>query len=218
MTNRQRAAVAVTGTLVLLSVAGFAPSRSQPNGKKVDAPLKVAELLDSIVQPRFQKDAGVFGMGRVMSVNGHNFVARFKPADEAEVRVLNQANAYDRDYLISFLHMTHVPGKYKHPGDERPGTANPKPYLTPLAVRDVNDVMVGSRVDARTLEKVVLKVLPRLRTGANAQAPFDKWLVVMRPVRALQSSCLSCHTGAKTGDTLGVMVYAVNKAAGGATK
>ena len=33
----------------------------------------------------------------------------------------------------------------------------------------------------------------------------------MRPVLASKQECLGCHKGARTGDTLGVMVYAVSK-------
>jgi len=39
----------------------------------------------------------------------------------------------------------------------------------------------------------------------------EDWLVVMRPIRATKPSCLGCHAGAKPGDTLGAMVYTVQK-------
>ena len=41
---------------------------------------------------------------------------------------------------------------------------------------------------------------------------LGNWRLVLRPVLASRDSCLGCHAGAKRGDTLGVMVYAVDKA------
>ena len=66
------------------------------------------------------------------------------------------------------------------------------------------------------LGKVTLPLLPLLRKGEREDVNFGNWLVALRPVRAEQDSCLGCHAGAKRGDTLGVMVYAVDKNANSA--
>ena len=57
------------GSAVLLTLSLF-PSRSQSFSKE-DTPPKVTEMLDCIIQPRFQKDAGVFGTGRIITLPGH---------------------------------------------------------------------------------------------------------------------------------------------------
>lgn len=220
MTLYRRATTAVVGALALVVATSFAPLLGQPRGKE-DAALKVAEHLDKIVQPRFQKDAGVLGMDRIVTVQGHTKIARFKAADAAESQALSKANSYGRDYVIAFLHMTHVPGKYNNRADNRPVLVEVKPFLTALAVREgtsMEDFDGAKFVRAQAVSELVLDHLPILRAGKEAQAPFEKWLVVMRPVRALQASCISCHTGAKQGDTLGVMVYAVDKVSSVAKK
>ena len=64
----------------------------------------------------------------------------------------------------------------------------------------------------KNLTRVVLPSLPALRRGQGQTVDYQNWLVVMRPVRATHASCLGCHARrAKRGDTLGVMVYAVDK-------
>ena len=61
------------------------------------------------------------------------------------------------------------------------------------------------------LKPVVTAHMMTLKQGLPAQADYQNWVVVMRPVRALHQGCIMCHAGAKRGDTLGVMVYAVDK-------
>ncbi len=59
--------------------------------------------------------------------------------------------------------------------------------------------------------RLVLPHLAALKHGHPAEAEYENWVIVMRPVRALHQSCINCHAGARRGDTLGVMVYAVDK-------
>src|SRR5258708_2612849 len=102
-----------------LTVIGIASSLSQQGN--APSHLEVAELLDRIIQPRFQKDTRVFGITRVVKlVGGHarvdssagfEFAGRFRTTAPEEIPLLTGANAYKQDYLIAFLHTTHVPGK-----------------------------------------------------------------------------------------------------------
>ncbi len=55
------------------------------------------------------------------------------------------------------------------------------------------------------------KALPKLKQGQGVEQSVGDWLVVIRPVRAMKTSCLKCHEGAKLGDTLGALAYAVSK-------
>lgn len=55
-------------------------------------------------------------------------------------------------------------------------------------------------------------VLPTLQRGQEFCKTKGGWTVLFSPVRASGDTCLSCHTSAKRGDTLGVMVYAVSNA------
>ncbi len=201
-------------TAAPLAGAQRSPTKGQTQVlPKDEVALQVADALDSIIQPRFQNDAGKFGVGRLVTVDGHVFVADLEAADPAEAAVLAKAKAYQRDYLIAFLHTTHVPGKFTRGGlSPQPQF---KPYLSTLAGsgfgrRDLSSAAVYFRGQA--LQPAVVAAFPRLADGAVAPFMVDNQWVFLRPVRALQSSCLDCHTGAKKGDTLGVMVYAVSSA------
>ncbi|MCW3098412.1 MAG: hypothetical protein JWL77_4030 [Chthonomonadaceae bacterium] len=63
----------------------------------------------------------------------------------------------------------------------------------------------------KEMGKAAHKALPKLLKGQGAQQDSSDWLIVMQPVRAMKASCLKCHEGAKQGDTLGVLAYAVSK-------
>ena len=203
----------LTGTIGALAVVGVVLAWAEMGG--ADEPARrVADLLDSVVQPRFQKDAGVFGTSRIATVEGHESIARFRAADPVEAAVLSTANALGRDYMICFLHVSHVPGTFKNAKVTRTAAREFRPYLTPLAVPDVNAFPAAKperNAEARSYEAPVLEALPRLKAGEKAEAVAGRRLLVMRPVRALQASCMKCHVNAKQGDTLGVMVYAVDR-------
>lgn len=63
----------------------------------------------------------------------------------------------------------------------------------------------------REMGKAAQKALPKLMKGQGVEQDAGDWLVVARPVRAMKTSCLKCHQGAKQGDTLGVLTYVVSK-------
>lgn len=219
--------------LLTLSLHGQ-PTQATPGSAR-----QVADALDKIVQPRFQDvTAGQFGMGRLIPVvRGHQgvgFLGNFRASTPAEAALLASADAPRRPYLMGFLHCAHVPGKavdappvLTAPGLPFEGAPNPlppslpKPYLAALLFRtfapapDRNDIVARKEADAAAeakyalIQKTATEALPALLQGKAQEKTAQGWLVVMRPVRASQDSCLSCHTGAKRGDTLGVMVYAV---------
>lgn len=58
-------------------------------------------------------------------------------------------------------------------------------------------------------EKTAKKQLPALNQGKSVEVANGDWHLFLRPVKATKESCVSCHSGAKVGDTLGVMLYAV---------
>ena len=201
------ALAAGTAPLLLALALPAKPSPPIPG----DTPQQVADTLDSIVQPRFQQSAGRFGMDRI-SFAGHNNVYELESQTREERRKFRQVNAAHRPYVIAFLHCAHKPGEdlTTHTRDKQEPF---KPYLQTLSTATATEagtekLMSWSDAD---LSKAVLPALPVLRQGVGVDRDFGNWEVVLRPVRALHSSCLTCHAGAKRGDTLGVMVYAVDK-------
>jgi hypothetical protein len=237
-----------TVVLATLIVAlALLPPQAHPD-RQGDAAEKVADLLDRIIQPRFQDTTGaVFGMDRVnQTIIGHQSIVivdspgvpTFRSIDPADAALIKEANSYRRRYLIGFLHMAHVPGT---PTDITPPRLQKYErqwsptweFLTPLAVQnnevfpmlsDLRNVPDFDQMEitlqrrqqwkdnvrlARRWENTALAQLPRLRRGESVSLAVGDWRLFLRPVRADQAACLNCHTGAKRGDTLGVMLYAV---------
>ena len=197
-----------------------------------DTPGRIAKLLDAIIQPRFEEDAGTFGVSRIASFVGHEFVTLLNARNESEKRLLDQANGINRDYVIAFLHCIHPPGKLRD-GRIMPVRAKQlgRPYLQALAARgplpagvnaafsrgdDYRPVFSLGRERSSELKRIqdlAIAKLPRLMKGESAATETKTRDLFFRPVRASKESCVSCHLGAKQGDTLGVMVYSVAKEA-----
>lgn len=200
----------VLSSAVLLAGAAFLMAAPAAPSPAALTPQQVADTLDGIVQPRFQQNAGRFGVDRVL-LDGHDDIYGLSAVTAKEKRDFRRANAAHRPYVVAFLHCAHKPGHYRN-SKERPDGAI-KPYLEPLASATTTEDGAGKlRLWAGDhLEKVVLPDLADLRRGGNVDKDFGNWRVCMRPVLASRPSCLGCHVGAKKNDTLGVMVYAVDK-------
>ncbi len=200
------AALASGAFLTSLAVAASPPDSSP-------SPVQVARTLDTIVQPRFQKSAGKFGEDRVVSLDGHSNVHYMTPENGRERRLFRQVNASRRPYVVAFLHCRHKPGAHINPKTPPEKQTDFKPSVDTLTA--IGGTQKGTDhlyewANAH-LQKIVLPYLPQLRRGQPQQTEYQNWVVVMRPVRAEHEACLSCHAGTKRGDTLGVMVYAVDK-------
>lgn len=225
---RYRISLLMAGSSVLLATT-FLTSQSQ-SLSRVETPLQVADALDGVMQPRFLNEEAGFGISRIITINGHESVAYFKPRNDHEKRLMARIQAAGRKYTISFLHCAHVPGKYpgfetankkRLPG-ERVSRVEAQPHLTPLLAYQPGKaqperISLGSPGIAREewtkVQKLAVDAMPRLKKGKDVETNQGDWLIVMRPVTASQDSCLKCHSGAKAGDTLGVMVYSISKTA-----
>ena len=216
-TTRQPLAL-IGGTTILaatLLAAAFAQSASEPPIRPHSAasPQLVAETLDSIVQPRFQQNAGRFGMDRVFSLDGHGNVHWVESDSRAERRRFAMVKASHRPYVIAFLHTAHKPGAHIDPPTKPVASDQITPSINALTAVGATQKGAGRMYDwvNAQLKPVVTAHLATLKQGQSAQADYQNWVVVMRPVRALHAGCITCHAGAQRGDTLGVMVYAVDK-------
>lgn len=208
-------AAGVAPSLLALTLPGFSGVQAADEGVASSAisPQEVADMLDSIVQPRFQKNAGQFGVDRVV-FHGHDNIYGLTAVTSGEKRRLRRINAAHRPYVIAFLHCAHKPGKDMVTKETE---YEPPIKLTVQTLATATSTDAGSQrlMDwgDNNLDKVVVPAWPMLKQGVGVDRDFGNWQVVMRPVRASKSSCLSCHAGASRGDTLGVMVYAVDKTA-----
>ncbi len=181
--------------------------------QKLTAPMQVAEALDAYVQPRFEilRDMN-FGALRIV-YREHAGLVQLKVESPEERRQIANVNAARRDYAISLLRCVPVPGREGYAQDPKlhmlyfnqQSIENAGYFYHPTPISF--DRMNGFDQDA--IEKKAIKALPALMKGREQRAHDGEWNVLMRPVRAFKPECLSCHTTAKPGATLGVMVYAV---------
>ena len=217
--------------LVLLAfAAGCAPLTlalalpGQPAPASAPA-LKVAHLLNSIAQSRFQDTSMLtFGASRMMvspsfPKGQHNTSDSFAPRNDEENQTLRTADALNRDYVIDFFHCAPIP-PVPPPSHQSASAALVSPELPSEAplysttrlfvhVRPLPSAPLMLTSLHSRLRSEAVTALPKLRAGKEVQTSGSDWTVLMRPVLAAQDSCLSCHTTAKKNDTLGVMVYAV---------
>ena len=209
--NRRPASVGllVVGCTLGLLAATWAAARSTPNA---DTPRQVAENLDRMVQPRFQDNAGRFGVDRVI-IGGHDDIYELNAQSAADRGRLRRVKNARRPFVLAFLHCVHKPGK--NVGSRRPESLGTDftPFLDVLAVGTKTHDGADKLRDwgDKSLPGLTIPHLASLKRGGEAETDSGNWLVVMRPVRASSGSCLGCHAGARRGDTLGVMVYAVDK-------
>ena len=94
----------------------------------------------------------------------------------------------------------------------RPAPASP--YLTPIiAFHHTSSTSSIQQMISRQQRALVQaqKALPLLEQGHQISQTADGgWALLLSPIRVSSDACLGCHIGAKRGDTLGVMVYAVS--------
>lgn len=196
----------------LFAVACFAPTAPAAPTTTGDEAWRVADLLDSLMQPRFLQDMGKFGTTRLpvmVIIAGHRSVGVLVPETEVEKQTLKAVEDAQKSYQVSFLHTVAAPPKTFR--------AHAVPDLQPLYQSGENgrpryySAWGKSESEQNTsLKNAAVKALPRLtRTAKETRFTWQNNLVVLRPVRVSQASCTSCHTQAHQGDILGVMVYAV---------
>lgn len=183
----------------------------------LETPTQVAEALDAYVQPRFEilRDRN-FGALRIV-YRKHAGIVQLKVDTPQEQEAIANVNGARRDYAISLLHCAPKPdyGDYKVTPKlqllyfNQQALAGANAYnLNPSAERQV---AADHQFDLEAAQKKAVATLPQLMAGHEVRTGDASWAVLMRPVLASKQECLGCHTNAKPGATLGVMVYAVRK-------
>jgi hypothetical protein len=181
------------------------------------APDRVTELLDALIQPRFQKDGGVFGMRRVVRSPGHEEVGALTDLSAWDKKQLAQIRALKHDYRVAMLRVKHPPGHYRKGQGPIFGAGNTLLVAAPARGKGVLTPafypMIGPESDDpnnSAIRKTAMAALPELERNGTASGNAGPWKVTLRPVRATKGSCVGCHQGSRLGDTLGVLVYAVD--------
>ncbi len=189
--------------------------------KTLGSPRQVAEALDAYVQPRFEilRDKN-FGAMRIV-YRKHAGIVQLKVDTEQEKMLIANVNAANHDYAISLLHCAPKP---EHSGFGKPNLQllyfNQQQIAPAMDFRTSSstyEIAKQQEMNWESIEKKAISALPQLIKGREQTAEDGEWKLLMRPVLALKPECLSCHKGATSGATLGVMVYAVRNTPGHAT-
>ena len=186
-------------------------STSQPT-QKLTSSMQVAEALDAYVQPRFEilrdKD---FGAIRIV-YRKHAGVVQLKVDSEREKEQISNVNATKREYAISLFRCAPRPTYFGTPSNTLLLLYfNQQPVAREWDgfPGDFKEVIAQHDLDHDMVEKKAQTMLKKLLAGKEYRTKVDGWSVLMRPVLATKQECLNCHTNAKIGATLGVMVYSV---------
>lgn len=185
--------------------------------RKLNSAMQVAEALDAYVQPRFEilRDKN-FGALRIV-YRKHAGIVQLKVDAPREKELIANVNAAHRDYAISLLHCAPKPEQhvdavtptlqllYFNQEQVASDWDLPSSFETMKAV-------TKHKLNWEAIEKKSIAALPHLMAGGEYRTGDASWTILMRPVLASKPACLSCHTDAKLGAVLGVMVYAVRTA------
>lgn len=217
-------------SLALLMVAiACSGDAKHPPAAAVVSPEKLAESLDALIQPRFQVNAGDFGLARI-GVVGHTAVLNNKVTTAFEKQLETNTKKSNRNYTVGFFHCADKPGKFKTNISGMRVWPTSKPLTYTMFYQSEEKIFSKKKIVSNgvhqlaapgisfwnnqtnaAVQSLCVKALPKLKQGESVDAAMGKWLVAMRPIRALNASCIGCHAGAQKGDTLGVMVYTISK-------
>ena len=188
---------------------------SLPPSQILATPFKVAEALDNYVQPRFAilRDTN-FGIARIIR-RQHAGIAQLKVDSPQEKEIIANVNATKRNYAIGFLNcapLPHMKTNNKSPRLDLFYMNQTKLVKDMFYVSNENKIIAQqNKIDLETAQEAAIKALHQLRKGHELRFEDKLWVMLLRPVLASSSECLNCHKNAKSGETLGVMFYAVRK-------
>jgi hypothetical protein len=202
--------------------------------RKLDSPKAFADAASALHQARFQNAIDKFGVSRI-GLAGHNGVMRPNTETPQERRILQSLKASKYPCVVGFYSVLRKPaGSAAAP----PSRAMPQPFqptyttlgaLTGSAEAIAETAATKSKPRkgkaqtspppnpkvewhkrySASVDALCSVALPSLMHGEAVNGSSGKWFIAMRPVRASDKKCLSCHTNSKVGDTLGVLVYSV---------
>ena len=163
----------------------------------------VANLVDKVVQDRFRRPLDkTFGISRIARPEDARMI-HSRSNLPADAPTLAKAEASGRAWRVLY-YTTRSLAEDKLKASDFPHG----PGLTPVASskRPAHRILSTAFLDGATA--VLKEHEPFLNAGRSLEASAENWRLYARPVLA-DKSCIDCHTAAKTGETLGVVAYAV---------
>jgi hypothetical protein len=220
--SKRRAASGLFVALLCAAMVIAMPGRSAERSGKAFASAQIIQLLDGYVQQRFEEDNGLFGVERLAPpVNGHASIRyQLYARNKGEKEILHTVQASGYEYLVEFVHCSHVAGHRQNPPAALPVRTQVK-GITLIAAKSTampclpyeltKERDTFRKTTEERIKKTASSVIDRLARGRGVDTTVDGWQVSFRPVRASKTACLNCHAGAKTGDLLGAMAYAIRQ-------
>ena len=201
-----RVSWSILGVITLVAF-GLAIQGSLSDERKTSPERETAELLDTLVQPRFQVTTDShFGISRLVpKIQGHGHMGMLQPESDAEKRVLAQVATLGCDYRLGFVHTGYRISRY---------TGKPVPAKTPdleMIWRDNTDYHAHKNEELALYKERILPSTERLERGAKLDTRQGEWQIFLRPVKAEKETCVSCHAGVKPGQVMGAMAYLVKR-------
>ncbi len=213
--------ILTVGALSLLALSSMATPR--------DKTKNFIEHLDAYFLPPFQKTMDKFGFGRLRHKSrGHAEALSIVPESlalldsEKKGSILAaEASGLQLELRVAMFHLRPVPDAYAQNGFADFNEPNaqilvtaPDPLLKAPPFRETKRMEVFSEQleqiqheEEKLLNDAVRFKLNEVRSGKGVTFSEKGWKFVLRPIRAESAACLSCHTDAKKGETLGALVY-----------
>ena len=163
----------------------------------------VVNLVDRVVQDRFRRPLDkTFGLSRIARPEDAQMI-HSRSNLPAEAPILAKAEASGRAWRVFYFATRSLKADNLKAVDFPHG-----PGLIPVASseRAATRALGTAFLDGATA--VLKEHEPFLNRGRSLEASAEDWRFYARPVLA-EKSCVSCHVGAKEGQTLGVVAYAV---------
>ena len=217
-----------SAVLALCLIAPFVPSTlalsytpHHAKAKPVSS-VKFVDQLDKLVQPRFQVSAGIFGMDRI-SFHGHEPISEPEEVKSFKRMLKGTSTLAKTTYSVGFFHCIDKPGQMMNKDkdeQEEPYKKHLNEYYSELYLVEKGKVIdededprtnIYGVPDYKQVNEFCAKNLDKLTHGKSVDGQIKNWDIALRPVKAEHESCVNCHEGAKPGDTLGVMVYALKQ-------
>ncbi len=220
---RRTTVVLILSSILVLNLA-HSRGGAEQRPPQLKTPLEVANTLDKVLQARFHKDSGKFGITRI-GLPGHTNVLGLHAEAEEDKPLLKALQEAKYPYAIGFFRCAHKPGTRFISEQEQNIRPEPREninhYWTVGIVQNQKYFSNGEdgvpEREAKqwaqhyepAIQKACVKSLASLKLGKPISILQKPFLIAMRPVRAIEKKCLGCHKQAKRGDTLGVLVYTI---------
>jgi hypothetical protein len=197
-------------TLVFVCLVDYSLS----GRSRVESPRLVVGSLDTAIQIRFHKvNPGKFGEHALIGVGDGPLTGVIDPLETESAKersLFLPALDSHRVVIIALMHCRFKPGR-NIALDNVPGgdVFSPSTQVLETLAPSQHDADQHFAWAEKNLDNAALKYYPAAMTNTSTDSHVDGYFIAVRPVTAHYPLCLTCHHGAKLGNTIAAMVYLV---------